>query len=111
MRGQGWVVVGFLAIGCMHQPLDEIIPDCSAPPSFDLTIKPVVNTKCGYLGCHDGSNGKIPRLVTLEEIQNNAADIAFQLSHDAMPPSGSVPLTAKEKAIVLCWINQGAKGP
>ncbi|MBL7848211.1 MAG: hypothetical protein JNL40_12135 [Cyclobacteriaceae bacterium] len=111
MKGSGWLFVGFLAIGCTHQPQDEIIPVCSAdvPVSFQNSIQPTINATCSYSGCHDGANGRIPRLITLEEVQANTSDIYFQLTRGAMPPVGSARLTAREKAVILCWIQQGAK--
>lgn len=95
----------FVLSACVHQRAEEVVPVCSPsnPLNFSADISPILNAKCNVKVCHDGSNGKLPSLVTLEEAQSNAADIVFQVSRGAMPPAGSTALTAVEKAAILCW--------
>ena len=99
--------------GCVHNPQEEIIPKCSAsnPLSFAVDVQPVIVARCDFSQCHDGSNPAVPVLNSMDEVKRNSEDILWQITHSAMPPSGSHQLSALEMAEITCWVEQGASNP
>jgi hypothetical protein len=78
--------------------------------SFSKDIHLIFETKCSYAKCHNHDNNLIPYLTNWKEISSTKSDIPFQLQNGAMPPSGSAggQLSSHQKALILCWIDQGA---
>lgn len=80
--------------------------------SYQLNIKPIIDTYCAYSGCHDGSSPGVyltydQMLPALES--GKVADRSLN-SRD-MPPSyasaGLTELPQEEYDLLNCWINGG----
>ncbi len=101
-------------------------PAAPAPPDFNTHVAPIFAKYC--TGCHNGSD-KEGELV-LEKYENllsggaNGAVLLAGKADDsrliqvltgkakpAMPPEDNEKPTADEVAILVAWINAGAKGP
>ena len=74
--------------------------------SFEDQVRPLINANCTLANCHDGSNSSLPNFSTIGPLQSRAADVKNRTQSGSMPKTGS--LTADEKAIVACWVDDGA---
>lgn len=72
-------------------------------------IKLIIETKCAITGCHSGSQS--PNLTTNANIISNANQIKSLTQSGQMPKSSSSAgaLTAEQKALIACWVDEGAK--
>ena len=72
-------------------------------------IEPIIETKCAIASCHSGSQS--PNLTITENIISNASKIKTLTQGGQMPPSNSSAgaLTADQKALISCWVDEGAK--
>jgi mono/diheme cytochrome c family protein len=99
--------------GGINQPNDSV--------SFVSDVLPVFVSKCSTTGCHDaitrreGYNfssysGLLARGIVP---YNSGASRAFTAMNSTgesfMPPSPNPAVTTREKALILKWINEGAK--
>lgn len=73
--------------------------------SLTANIIPIIQTNCAVSNCHNGSQS--PNLTTKANVINNASDIKRLTQNGTMPKEGS--LTAAEKALIACWVDDGAK--
>jgi uncharacterized membrane protein len=108
-------VIGFLLFAsCEYKDISTKIVEPACTPqvivSFSKDVNPTFESKCSIPKCHNRDNNLIPYLTTWKEINSNKSDIPFQLQNGAMPPANSKggQLTSREKALILCWIDQGA---
>jgi uncharacterized membrane protein len=106
------VLIVILFMSCEYKDTNKVEPACTPDLkiSFSTDIKPIFISKCAIPTCHNHANQSLPFLTTYAEIKPNAGDIAGQLSNNAMPPRNSAggELTIHEKALINCWITQGA---
>jgi uncharacterized membrane protein len=105
---------------CKHEPelpqngiVDEIC--------FETQVQPIINSNCAVSGCHDGSDGELPVLITynniMREVKANKPNDSKLMevvtknpgSEEFMPPSPRTPLTSAQIAIIETWILEGAK--
>ena len=110
-----FVCIALLPVSCDNDRLPEVEePEfCDTlEVSYQLNIRPIVETYCAYSGCHDGSSpgvyltyeGMLPNLNSgdVRERSINARD---------MPPSyanaGLEELPAEEFEMFQCWLEQG----
>lgn len=72
-------------------------------------IKPIIETKCAITSCHSGSQS--PNLTITSNIISNASRIKSLTQAGTMPPTTSSggALTAAQKALIACWVDDGAK--
>jgi hypothetical protein len=72
-------------------------------------VKPIIETKCAITGCHSGSQA--PNFTLSTNIISNAGRIKTLTQSGQMPPSNSSAggLTAAQKALIECWVDDGAK--
>jgi hypothetical protein len=77
--------------------------------SLSGDVEPIIDTKCAITGCHNGS--KSPNLTSTQSIIENASRIKSVTQSGQMPESGSSagPLSAAQKALIACWVDEGAK--
>lgn len=68
-------------------------------------IRPIIEANCVSSECHGG--GQLPNLSSLANIRSNATAIKRETQNGNMPRDGS--LTAEEKALIACWVDEGAK--
>jgi hypothetical protein len=71
-------------------------------------IMPIIQAKCAIDNCHNGSQS--PNLSTKTGVLNNAAAIKGQTQSGRMPQAGSPggSLTTTQKALIACWVDDGA---
>ncbi|MCB0494457.1 MAG: hypothetical protein KDC93_18795 [Cyclobacteriaceae bacterium] len=75
--------------------------------SFDVQIKPIINTKCAITGCHNGDNGANRNWTVFSNVKANAANIKMLTGNRTMPQTGS--LTQDQIDLIACWVDDGAK--
>lgn len=68
-------------------------------------IDPIIDTNCAIAECHGGSES--PSLTTLANIRTHATKIKTLTQSGEMPKEGR--LTAEQKALIACWVDEGAK--
>lgn len=73
--------------------------------SLAADVKPIIEQKCAISGCHNGTQS--PDLRTTSGIRNNASKIKSETQSGSMPKNGS--LTAEQKALIACWVDEGAQ--
>ncbi|HOY19917.1 MAG TPA: hypothetical protein PLC89_21570 [Haliscomenobacter sp.] len=90
---------------------------------FELSVMPILRSNCALSGCHDAisreegiildsyTNTIKTGKIKLNSPASSKLYTVLNLSdpEDRMPPAPSNPLTNSEKAIILKWIQQGAK--
>ena len=84
--------------------------DNACSPSYAKDIRPVINQKCAISGCHF-PGGLLPDYTeysSLKERIDNGRFQSFVFDLKIMPPANAAPLTEDEKAILKCWIENGA---
>lgn len=92
------------ANGCVF-PKAVTVPRGDTGTNLTADIMPIIETKCAITGCHNGSQS--PNLSTKAAVVSNAAAIKAQTQSGAMPKEGSI--TATQKALIACWVDDGAK--
>jgi hypothetical protein len=77
--------------------------------SLASEVKPIIETKCAITGCHSGSQS--PNFTVTNNVISNAERIKTLIQSGQMPPSNSSAgaLTAAQKALISCWVDEGAK--
>ena len=78
--------------------------------SYNLNVAPIVQAKCGTIGCHDAGspNGDLTNYTHLSGISATVANRIQRPSSDPFyMPQGDV-LTQDELDFILCWIDKGA---
>jgi len=109
-----------LVSSCKHEP--ELPPGGNITEvCFETQVQPIINSNCAVSGCHDGSDGELPVLITYNDIMReveagkpNDSELLEvvtknQGSEEFMPPSPRTPLTAEQIALIETWILEGAK--
>jgi hypothetical protein len=92
---------------------------CSADTVyFQNTILPLLNSSCAMSGCHDAITHKEGiNLTSYSSIMSTGgvkpgkpgqSKLYSVIADNSMPPKGSTPLTADQKALISKWISQGA---
>jgi hypothetical protein len=113
-KSQQFVIAFLLFASCEYKDIGKAEVERPCTPetaiSFSKDIRLIFETKCSYAKCHNHDNNLIPYLTNWKEINSTKSDIPFQLQNGAMPPSGSAggQLSSQQKALILCWIDQGA---
>lgn len=92
------------ASGCLF-PKAVTVPRGDTGTSLDAHIMPIIQANCAKSGCHNGSQS--PNLSTKAAVMSNATAIKTQTQSGAMPKEGSI--TATQKALIACWVDDGAK--
>jgi len=72
--------------------------------SLTNDIMPIISAECATSGCHNGSQS--PNLSSASNVRTNAAAIKAETQSGRMPRNGS--LTANQKALIACWVDDGA---
>lgn len=92
------------AAGCTF-PKAVTVSQGDTGTSLDGEIMPIIQANCAVSNCHNGSQS--PNLSTKSSVISNAANIKTQTQSGRMPKEGSI--TAAEKALIACWVDDGAK--
>jgi SprB repeat len=75
--------------------------------SWLTEVKPIIDTNCATSGCHNGSNS-LPDFRTLSNVQSNKLQVRSRTQSGDMPRGGGT-LTTSQKALIACWVDDGAK--
>ena len=101
-------ILSGLLFACGKNPQTTSV-DCSGPmKSFINNVQPVIQGSCATgSSCHGtgSSNGPGP-LLNYTQLFNARSDIRSAVLSGHMPPNGT--LSATEKSIIICWIDNGA---
>lgn len=77
--------------------------------SYKGQVKSIIEANCAVSGCHDGSNGESRNFNVFANVQNKANSIKTLTLNGSMPPPGSgYTVTAEEKDLIACWVDDGA---
>jgi hypothetical protein len=103
------VFITVLLIACRKNNDAITAVDCSgAAKSFAKDVSPVIQTFCAAgSGCHaSGSTNGPGALTTYQQIFSARTSIRAAVASGSMPQNSS--LSASQKNIILCWIDNGA---
>lgn len=73
--------------------------------SLIADVKPIMDANCAVPDCHAGSES--PDFRSKANIITHAANIKKLTQSGEMPKEGT--LTAEQKALIACWVDEGAK--
>lgn len=95
-------------------PATPVIP-ASACDTITYTkhVKQIIDVTCAIDGCHGGTTSN-PLLTSYDQVKDRAdADRirirAIDANQSPMPPAGNPALTAAQKDLITCWLNNGKK--
>jgi hypothetical protein len=109
------IIVLTLVAGCTKRKEDSLgaggreNTNCPGPAkSFSLDVNPIIQSSCATSsGCHGSGSATGPGpLLTYSQIFNARFTIRAEVSAGHMPPNGG--LQAAQKAVIMCWIDNGA---
>jgi hypothetical protein len=105
-----------IAFSCASDSEDQV----PAPPpastacegstaSLDNDILPILQQNCAVSGCHVSGTGRA-NFTNKATVIQFASQIRTNTQAGVMPPSSSgKSLTEAEKALISCWVTNGAK--
>ncbi len=96
------------AAGCLF-PKAVFVGRGDTGTSLADEIMPIIQTKCAITNCHNGSQE--PNFSSPANVRTHAAKIKQLTQSGEMPKSGSAggSLSASQKALIACWVDDGAK--
>lgn len=96
------------AAGCLF-PKPVTVARGDTGTSLEDDIMPIIETKCAINDCHNG--GQEPNLSNPQNVRTHSAKIKTLTQSGEMPKSGSAggSLSASQKALIACWVDDGAK--
>lgn len=109
------VLMAALVVGCTKD--EGKVPVEAAPVSgcdtitYTKHIKPIIDASCALSGCHAGTTSN-PLLTSYDLVKEKAERVksrAVDANPSIMPPSPNTPLTAEQKQLVTCWLENGKK--
>lgn len=104
-----WFLLAYLA-SCSDSNTVSFVPDCSGVSfTFSTDVSPLISSSCAInSGCHGAGSTRGPgALITYQQIFNSRNGIKSSVASGRMPRNGS--LTANEKNIIICWVDNGAQ--
>ena len=72
---------------------------------YSSEVKAIITAKCATSSCHGGNQS--PNLTVFNNLVANSANMKSRIQSGSMPPATNTPLTADEKAKIICWIEDG----
>jgi len=81
------------------------VPRESTNTSWINQVKGIMISKC--VGCHPG-NGSPDNWSVYEDVFAKRSSVKSKVASGTMPPKSSVQLTETERALIICWIDDGA---
>ena len=95
---------------CTSDSTDELTIPAPSAITYELNVKPIINTSCSTSGCHNAASNSAG--LTLENytqvrdafINRNALS-RMENTNTPMPPSGNLPNTTIQ--IIKNWRDQG----
>jgi hypothetical protein len=108
LRTDDYTVIIKDDIGCFGNVPVRIIESFDNPPSFQLTIMPIIATNCSTVGCHV-TGGNAPFVfASHSQIKALSQEIKDRTQALTMPPSGSMQLTEEAIRLIAVWVDAGA---
>ena len=118
-----------LATATVDNPATPLIPEVPSIPAvncspdsvyFKQTILPLITSNCAMSGCHDAISRKEGVILTdytniMREVKVSSpasSDLytcLFANNEERMPPAPAAEFSLTQKALILKWIQQGAK--
>lgn len=127
-------------LGCKHSPVlpPDVTPDPNDPPTeqtppcdpnvvyFEQDVLPILQSSCGYSGCHDAAtaeegivlvsyasmmNSEESNLVVAGQPQNSELyEVLVEDNPDKLmpPPGDGGPLSQEQIDLIWTWLEQGA---
>jgi hypothetical protein len=95
-------------IGCIGNVPVRIIESLDNPPSFQLTILPIIASNCAVSGCHVSGGNTMSAFASHVQISTLAQEIKDRTQARTMPPIGSVQLTNESIRLIALWVEAGA---
>lgn len=103
-----------ISISCSSDSEDQL-----PPPTADRcednnatlsgVIMPIIQQNCAVSGCHVAGTGRVDFTVK-ENILENSGLIRANTQAGIMPPPGSgKSISAAQKELIFCWVNNGAQ--
>ena len=100
------VIISSTAIHCSKSASDSNTAyTCDPNISFANTVKPILDHNCNYAGCHDDQ--VVTALNTYQTVHDGAAQIKLSIQTGKMPKNRTI--SAADKNVIFCWIDNGAK--
>lgn len=95
------------ANGC-EVTLAVVIPN-GVSTSYQMDIKPILEAKCDFAGCHASGTGKRDFTV-FANVKSSAAEIKIRTADGTMPknPKPGGTLSADQIKRIACWVDEGA---
>lgn len=93
--------------------------DCSTPsPTYEVDIRPIIESSCAYSGCHLDGNTSIynnyedllPNIESgsfRDRVIAQRADETFGMPPNYAPEGRPTELTAEEVILIQCWLEAG----
>ena len=75
-------------------------------PTYSLDIKPIFKDKCSQ--CHN-QNWPDKNWMDYKTAYKFKDSIKLRLENKTMPPGNVTELTEKERALIIKWVDEGAK--
>lgn len=92
------------AAGCLF-PKAVFVDRGDTGTSLEDEIMPIITLKCAITNCHNGSQD--PNFSSKANVRSHADKIKTLTQSGAMPKDGT--LSASQKALIACWVDDGAK--
>lgn len=101
-----------LSYSCTRDNIEPISEDCVDIFTYEIHVKPIVNSSCAYNGCHSGAApGDFSTYSGLSSIFNNGKFHKRVLNEKSMPPpeatEGPTELSEEQYHILFCWAESG----
>lgn len=99
-----------LISSCYYDTAELLYPggaDCSGvAPSYATEVAPLIQSRCAMAGCHNtGATNTGGALTNYTEIKSKAAAVKTSILNGSMPQGST--LTASEKKVISCWVDNG----
>jgi len=95
-------------VGCFGNVPVRIIESYDNPPSFQLTIMPIIMNNCAVAGCHVSGGNAMSELASHIQISTLAEEIKLMTQARTMPPNGSLQLSDETINLISVWVEAGA---
>lgn len=76
--------------------------------SYANEVNNIIQSNCAISDCHNGDDTSIPNWTIFTNVQSRASAIKSRTQSGSMPPEGQPDLTDTEKALIACWVDDGA---
>ena len=109
------VFAGFFIFSCVKKvgKLPPTVPSAPPPPNlcdsakYTLKIKAIIDAKCATCHFQFGQKSDVP-LTNYGEVSAKASRLQVRiLDQNSMPPAGNPSVTAAEKDLIKCWLDNG----